>query len=154
MFSRFRFSPWLTALLLVGISLLTSCNTIKSRIDEKSALFNSLDPQVQDHLRKGLIDVGYTEDMVYIALGKPDEKSEKTTTAGTTTTWIYNTYWEEYEGTHTAGYRRHVVFDPRIRAYRVFYVPVREEVYSAHEEEKTRVTFKNGLVESIEQTNN
>ncbi|HEU5078289.1 MAG TPA: hypothetical protein VFT72_03715 [Opitutaceae bacterium] len=152
--SRSRFSLALLPLLLAASLLITGCSTVKTRIDEKSALFNSLPAEVQDHLRQGLIDVGYTEDMVYIALGKPDEKRVSTTAEGTKTTWIYNTYWEEYEGTQTLGYRRHIVYDRRIRAYRVYLQPVRQDIYQAHVDEKTRVIFKDGKVEAIEQTNN
>lgn len=136
------------ALLLAG---LVGCSTVHTRIEEKAAVFNSLDPQIQARIRQGLIDVGYTEDMVYIAMGKPDEVRQHTTSKGDQTTWIYNAYWQEYEGTRMVGYRRRVYFDPVARAYRVFYEPVRADVYSDRTEERTRVVFKDGKVASIEQ---
>ena len=40
-------------------------------MQEKSALFASLDPKVQQDLSQGIIHGGDTPDMVWIALGKP-----------------------------------------------------------------------------------
>ena len=138
-------------LIAAGVLALTGCSTVKSRIEEKQALFNSLDPQAQARIRQGLIDVGYTTDMVYIALGKPDEVKERTTGEGNETTWIYNAYWQEYEGSRMVGYHRRIYYDRVARAYRVFYEPVRAEFYSDHVEERTRVNFRDGHVTAIEQ---
>jgi hypothetical protein len=151
LFPSFKWRPGL--LLPALLALAAGCSTVKSRINEKSAVFNSLAPQTQERLRQGVIDVGDSEEMVYIALGAPDERRNKTTAEGRETTWIYNTYWEEYEGSRTIGYRRHVYYDRSAKAYRVYLQPVSTELYSAHEEEKTRVIFKNGKVQAIEQTN-
>jgi len=136
---------------LAAVALtLAGCNTVKSRIEEKSAVFNSLDPQTQSRIRQGLIDVGYTTDMVYIAMGNPSEVKETVTSKGRETTWIYNSYWQEYEGSRLVGYHRVVYFDPHARAYRVFFEPVRADLYSNRVEERTRVNFKDGHVTSIE----
>ena len=130
---------------------LASCNTIDSRISEKQAVFDRLDPQVQAKIRQGIVEVGYTEDMVYIALGRPDARHQKVTAKGDETTWVYKTYYEQYEGIAHVGYRRIVFFDPGTRVYHVYYEPVSEPVYSEHEEDNIRVTFVNGKVASIEQ---
>jgi hypothetical protein len=130
---------------------LAGCNTIDSRISEKQAVFDRLDPQVQAKIRQGIVEVGYTEDMVYIALGRPDARHQKVTAKGDETTWVYKTYYEQYEGIAHVGYRRIVFFDPGTRVYHVYYEPVSEPVYSEHEEDNIRVTFVNGKVASIEQ---
>jgi hypothetical protein len=138
-------------LLLLGAALLGGCSTVQSRIEEKSAVFNSLTPEEQARLRQGVINVGDTSDMVYIAMGKPDDVRERTSASGIETTWVYKAYYHEYEGSRFLGYRRHVYFDPRIKAYRVYYEPVRQEVYSEREEEVATVVFKDGRVAVIEQ---
>jgi hypothetical protein len=130
---------------------LAGCNTIDHRINEKQAVFDRLDPQTQFRIRQGMIAVGYTEDMVYMALGRPDAVRQRTTAKGDETTWIYNTYDEEYEGVAPAGYRRIVFFDPGSREYHVVYEPVNAPVYSEHVEDNIRVTFANGRVAAIEQ---
>lgn len=135
----------------VAALMLAGCSTVQSRIEEKSAVFNALPAETQSRIQQGLIDVGYTPDMVYIAMGKADRVVERSTGEGSETVWIYNDYYQEYEGSHFAGYRRSVYYDPRIRAYRVYYQPVHADVYRDRAEEVARVVFKDGKVTSIEQ---
>ncbi len=131
--------------------VLAACSTVSSRIEEKPDLFAKLDPATQAKIKQGIIDVGFTPDMVYIALGKPDQARERVTAAGRWTIWIYNSYYDRYEGTVYAGYRRSVFWDPRGRGYRVFLRPVYADLYSAQEDTKIRVVFQNDRVTVIEQ---
>ena len=141
----FTFVVCLAALALAG------CSTVQSRIEEKAAVFNALPPDQQANIRQGLVDIGYTPDMVYIAMGKADRVVERATSEGNQTVWVYNSYYREYQGSAFAGYRRSVYYDPRIRAYRVYYTPVHADVYEDRVEEVARVVFKDGKVSSIEQ---
>jgi hypothetical protein len=139
-------------LFFAGLLLaLAGCNTIDSRIREKQDVFDRLDPQTQGKIRQGIVEVGYTEDMVYIALGPPDAQHQKVTFKGDETTWAYKTYYEQFEGVAEVGYRRVVFFDPANHIYHVYYEPVSAPVYSEHEEDNIRVTFVNGKVTAIEQ---
>ena len=140
-------------LLTLGILALSlvGCSTVDSRIKEKSAAFNALDPQTQAKIRQGVIDVGFSTDLVYIALGKPDEVRDRVNTSTNESVWVYNTYYQQYEGTRTVGYRRHVYYDPVLKVYRVYYEPVRADFFSERTEERIRVSFVNGQVSSIEQ---
>jgi hypothetical protein len=143
----------LTRLLLGMLAFaLAGCSTVDSRIKEKPDVFAKLDPVIQAKLKQGIIDLGYTSDMVYIALGKPDEIRERTSGGGHDTVWKYNTYYDRYEGTVHAGYRRFVYWDPRIRAYRIYYEPVYANLYSAEKETYIRVTFRDDKITVIEQT--
>jgi hypothetical protein len=141
----------LTILICLTALVLSGCSTVQSRIEEKSAVFNALPAETQSRIQQGLVDVGYTPDMVYIAMGNADKVIERSTTDGNETVWIYNSYYQEYEGSRFAGYRWSVYYDNRIKAYRVFYEPVRADIYSDRVEEVARVVFKNGKVASIEQ---
>jgi hypothetical protein len=137
---------------LAGLVLaLAGCSTIDSRIREKQAVFDRLDPQTQDKIRQGIVEVGYTPDLVYVALGRPDERYQKVTAKGDETSWIYKTYYEQYEGMAHVGYRRVVFYDPADRVYHLYYEPVSEPIYSEHEEDNIRVTFVSGKVTAIEQ---
>jgi hypothetical protein len=142
-------------LLLLASSLLvfTGCSTVNSRIKEKSAYFNTLDGQTQSRLKEGIVKIGDLSDMVYIALGRPDRVRERTSGAGQETTWIYNSYYQEYEGTTFVGYERHGFYDRRNRVWRSYYRPVHADVYHDHVEEYMRVVFRDGKVVSIEQEN-
>jgi outer membrane protein assembly factor BamE (lipoprotein component of BamABCDE complex) len=75
-----------TALLLA----VSGCDTINHRIREKPDVFNGLDPKAQAEIRQGRVEVGYTPDMVYLALGKPDKIEGNT--------WYYKLYSEEGDG--------------------------------------------------------
>jgi outer membrane protein assembly factor BamE (lipoprotein component of BamABCDE complex) len=137
--------------LLCLLAVLTGCSTVTSRIEEKSALFNTLDAQTQERLKRSAVKVGDTQDMVYIAFGRPDRIKETATAKGQSLTWIYNTYRSEYEGTHFAGYRRHGYFDQRTKVWRVYYEPVHVDMYSERVEEYMRVIFHDDKVVAIEQ---
>jgi hypothetical protein len=140
---------------LVGAALLlltvTGCNTFERRAQERAATFNQLDAPTRERLKQREIFVGDTFDMVYIALGAPDEKRERVTAEGSETTWIFNQYWQEYHGDRLVGYQRYVVYNPRTRSYIVYYEPVRRSIYSERVEERLRVFFRNGQVTAIEQ---
>lgn len=48
-----------------------------------------LDPQVRQHVEQGFIEIAYTPDMVYVALGKPSRIEHKTTADGDVEIWVY-----------------------------------------------------------------
>ncbi|MBP9914210.1 MAG: hypothetical protein KBF26_12485 [Opitutaceae bacterium] len=136
---------------LLALALLAGCSTIDSRIKEKSALFAGVDAATQEKLRQGTVEINYTPDMVYIALGKPDDKLERITAAGREFTWIYSSYTQEYAGTGVVGHRRTVVYDPLTKSYQVFWEPVVTDVYRNRVDDRIRVTFHDGRVSVIEQ---
>lgn len=140
--------------LLAGLALVvgfTGCNTFASRARERSETFESLPANEQQRLQRGAINVGDTEDMVYIALGHPNERRDVTTADGTQTIWSYKTYWQQYEGTSWAGWRRVIVPAPNRRGFVIFHEPVSYDVYRTHVDEAIRVTFNNGVVSTVEQ---
>jgi len=141
------------SLIVVAATLLfAGCNTFESRSKEKSAVFNSLDSSTQQRLKKGELAIGDTADLVYIALGSPDERSSSLTTDGEVMTWVYNVYWQEYAGSVQTGYRRIVVYDKVSRRYVVYFEPVRTDVYRERVDERIRVELRNGRVSAVEQT--
>jgi hypothetical protein len=141
---------FLLAAAVLGL-VLSGCSTFESRAKQRSATFESLAPAEREKLRQGVIELGNSPDMVYIALGDPDAKREKATAEGRETIWTYNTYHQDYEGPMFAGYRRHLVYDRYARRYVVYHEPVFTEVYSEHAEENIRIKFRNDRVVEIEQ---
>ncbi len=65
-----------TALRLIGLACLglSGCETPRpnARIAERAAAFGSLPDETRQAVAKGAIERGYTLEMVYIALGRPD----------------------------------------------------------------------------------
>lgn len=147
-----RFPPLvrlgLVSLVLLGLS---ACSTFQRRAEEKSTVFRALDAATQARLEARQIEVGDTQDMVYIALGAPDEKREQLDAGGKTTTWIYSAYWQEYQGTRMVGYRRQVIYDPASKSYRVYHEPDFQPIYAPRMEDRVRITFQDGRVTVIEQ---
>jgi len=141
-----------TILLAASLGFITGCQTVESRIKEKSAAFAKADLATQEKITQGIIDLGYTEDLVYVALGAPDQKRETLNADGKTVTWIYNTYYERPTGTVMAGYHRSVYYDPYLRAYRMYYRPIVADTYVQEKEERIRIVFRNGKATAIEQT--
>jgi len=131
--------------------LLSGCSTFERRAEEKAGVFASLDETTRERLRERNLHVGDTLDMVYIAMGAPDERRVRHSADGSETTWIYNAYWQEYQGQALVGYRRYVVRDAKTGRFQVFYEPVRDSVYVPREEERIRVTFRDDKVVAIEQ---
>ncbi|MDB6169093.1 MAG: hypothetical protein JWM88_1957 [Verrucomicrobia bacterium] len=74
----------------LGLLLLAAaCSSPDSRIGGNHALFDSWSPAVQEKIRAGRIDVGFTSDMVRVALGDADRKATRTTARGTEEVWVY-----------------------------------------------------------------
>lgn len=85
-----------TALLgAIAALALVACQSttgIPARIQEKSAVFSRLTDAQQRKIEKGVIEVGYTTDMVYMALGQPQKIREEKLPEGRETTWIYENF--------------------------------------------------------------
>lgn len=140
-----------TFMLASSLGFLAGCQTVETRIKEKPEVFASVDKATQAKIKQGIIELGFTEDLVYVALGAPDQKRETVNASGKTITWIYNTYYDRYEGTGFAGYHRSVYYDPYLRAYRMYYRPVFADSYTQEKEELIRIVFQDGKVTVIEQ---
>jgi len=53
-------------------------------------MFAAFPPEVQANVRAGRIELGYTRDMVFIALGRPHRVYERVTREGVTDVWTYS----------------------------------------------------------------
>lgn len=75
----------------LALSFLLGCAStgINGRIQEKSAEFSKLDPATQQIVRKGGLNLGYTKDMAYMALGNPSKAETKSSPDGPVDIWIY-----------------------------------------------------------------
>ncbi len=77
------------ALLGAAVIALAACSTTDSRIRRHQALFDGYPPEVQHHIRNRMIGIGYSPEMVLMALGKPDRRTEVQTGDGTAEIWTY-----------------------------------------------------------------
>jgi outer membrane protein assembly factor BamE (lipoprotein component of BamABCDE complex) len=136
---------------LVALVLFAGCQTVDTRIKEKPSVFAGLDKTTQDMIKQGIIGIGYTEDMVYLALGSPDQIRESVTTSGRTLIWIYNSYTNYYDGAYMGYYGYGYPYPYYYRPYSYYYAPPFGGGYHTEKEERIRVTFGDGKVTAIDQ---
>lgn len=75
---------------LVAALLIAGCSsTPDQRIAQNAAAFAQFPPDVQQNLRAGRVDVGYSESMVRIALGEPAQRFDRVDATGRTDVWVY-----------------------------------------------------------------
>ncbi len=76
--------------LVCGAGLLAGCqSTPESRIAKKEAVFSSWSAQTQAKIRAGQVEVGFTQQQVELAKGKPDRVGRRTTATGEQVEWVY-----------------------------------------------------------------
>jgi hypothetical protein len=68
---------------------LAGCATATSRIAKNQAQFDSWPPVVQQEVRAGKVEIGFTTAQAFLALGEPDRKYTRTTADGTVEVWAY-----------------------------------------------------------------
>ncbi len=77
--------------LILGLAAagFSACSSPDNRIKSHQSAFDNLSPQDQGKIRGGQVEVGFTEEMVVMALGEPDRRYSRTTAEGTTDVWAY-----------------------------------------------------------------
>jgi hypothetical protein len=131
-------------ILVAGLALLlAACSTPESRIAGRQAIFDSYPPDVKQKIRAGHIDIGFTPDMVRIALGEPDRVATRQTETGGIEVWGYRDPAPRFSfgiGLGTGGYHSGAAGGVA--------VSTGNNNYSS--DEKMRVEFRAGLVSAIE----
>ena len=91
----------LTLAAFAAAVLVTGCESgggVAARIAEKSVVYNNLAPWQQRDIQDGVVSIGGSTDMVYMALGKPSKIV--TSANGTETIWTYNNYFPASARSH------------------------------------------------------
>ena len=83
--------------LLPLLLLFAGCATPEQRIHQNQELFDALPLADQARIRGGQIDLGFTPDMVRIALGEPQRKLVRRDGGGETEVWLYLDLVRRYE---------------------------------------------------------
>ena len=80
--------------------VVTGCESdggIAARTQEKSAAYAKLKLSEKRFIEKGVIAVGFTPDMVYMAMGHPTKIESKDYPEGRRELWTYNHYYPNYD---------------------------------------------------------
>lgn len=78
-----------TLIAALALVVAAGCSTTSSRIAKNPAAFAEWPVAVQDKVRAGQVDLGFTQEQVRVALGEPDRIFSRTTNDGTTDVWVY-----------------------------------------------------------------
>lgn len=90
---------------IIAVLLLAACSTPEARIKRNPELFASIPPAEQALIKQGQIAIGFTPDMVRLALGDPDIIARKIDRSGTSEIWRYRGYDAyAYDSGYTYGY--------------------------------------------------
>jgi len=85
---------------ILGVSLgfallVTGCETdnASARIQEKSAVYATLKPWQKKYVDTGVVAMGFTPDMVYMAIGNPTKTEVVGAPGDKTEVWTYRNYY-------------------------------------------------------------
>ncbi len=84
-----KIMPVLAVPLIMAVS--GCATTTQDRIMADKELYETFPSEIQNNIRNGVIEPGYTEEMVYMALGKPDHVRKRATDEDTEEVWVYLT---------------------------------------------------------------
>ncbi len=111
-----------------------------------------LEPKIQAKVTKGIIEPGFTPEMVYLALGKPSEPAASLVDATNNGTWVYHDFQQNGRDFVRAGFRRRVVFDPGRKSDVIVTEPVDPDVLPSLRANSLYVTFREGRVVEIQRS--
>lgn len=126
-------------------AFLAGCASPETRIGQNTELFDRLSPEQQQLIREGRVALGFTPEMVYLAVGEPDRKWTRTDADGRSQVWTYTTY-ESSSGAHLYRGWYH-----RYHSYRDPLYPYYLDHGGRREREYFKVTFREGAVVLIEE---
>jgi len=130
----------LLSLLFLAV-LLAGCSTPDSRIAKNRTVFDQLPAEVQQKIRAGRVEVGFTAEMVQLALGEPDRVFTRRSEQGETEVWGYQDHGPRFSiglGVGTGG--RHSAFGGGVAMTSGGHDP----------DEKIRVEFRGGKVTAVD----
>ena len=140
--------PLSLALLAAGLGL-AGCGSFASRSDQKAAVYDALPARTQQRLQRGTVRVGDTPEMVYIAMGNPDTKTDVPDAAGYQSVWIYKNYFQRGGDRKQTGWSKVLVPEIRDQGDKVIQSSVSQDVSRPESTDDIRVAFVGGVVSSV-----
>lgn len=138
---------FLLCLLIVLCAGVSGCASPDYRIKKNPEVFASFPPDVQELVRKGQVNIGFTPPMVEMALGEPDRKYARMTAGGSLEVWSYTSTQIKSDRQRVQADIRY--YDERGRSRSGsdwVWVDVNHET----EYERIRIEFTNGAVSAVD----
>ena len=136
--------PSLPLLAAVSLLLVSGCAT------RTPTTATRLEPDIKAKVDKGLIEPGFTPEMVFLALGKPTEPAQSLADATTNGTWVYRDFQRNDRMVVKAGFRRRVVSDPNKKTEVIVNEAIDPKVLANLPARSLHVTFRDGRVVEIQ----
>lgn len=130
----------------VGFAIVSfGCSTPATRINRNPEMFAQIPPEQQELIRRGQVAVGFTAEMVRLALGEPDRYTTRTSQDGTGEVWHYVTYDAPVGGRplYRGWYHRYYMWGDPLYPYYTSYPDRRER-------DRFSVVLSNGRVTALE----
>jgi hypothetical protein len=108
-----------------------------------------LEPKIHAKVKQGIVEPGFTPEMVYLALGKPTQPEASLADSTVNGTWLYQTFNTDDRDFIRAGFRRRVVFDPAKRSDVVLTEPIDPTASPRLPPHSLQITFRDGRVVEI-----
>ena len=134
-------------LLIVTASLLVLTAGCATR---QPTTATTLEPGIRAKVGKGVIEPGFTPEMVFLALGKPSEPVAGLADATTNGTWVYHDFNGKGREIVKPGFRRHVVSDGAGKGDTIKTEPIDPATLPQLLANSLRVTFRDGRVVDIQ----
>ncbi len=126
---------------LVVLIAVAGCSTPASRIQNHQAAFDAWPAAVQQEVRAGRAGIGFTPEMVQVALGEADRRYTRTSLQGTSEVWVYLDHGPKFSiGVGLGGYSGNSAYG----------VGMRTGDDTFRENENLRVVFEGGRVVALE----
>lgn len=139
--------PTLALVLTLTLAGVAGCTTV-----QRPVTATKLEPGIQKKIDRGIVEPGFTPEMVFLALGKPSEPASALVDATRDGTWIYHDFNRNDRDFIRAGFRRRVVFDPSRGGDVVVTEPVDSRLFPSLRAQSLHITFREGRVVDIKRT--
>lgn len=136
------------ALSAISVLVLAACSTPDSRISKNLDFYQTLSQKEQASIQRGTAEIGFSRKMVYLALGHPDRKYQRSTANATNTVWSYTRIERRPERQSVRVPVRYVDGNGRLRRTTEI---VRVSVDYEREVDRLRLEFADDKVTAIEE---
>ncbi len=135
--------PLVSALLVSTVLFTAGCatSTPQTRISKHRETYSQFPSEVQRKISAGEVDVGFTPEMVRLALGEPSREFSRQTGSGSAEVWVYHSSSPRVSfGFGFGSYGRHSGSS----------VGIATSTGGYDDDERMRVEFRDGKVTEIE----
>jgi hypothetical protein len=132
------------------LAALAGCTSaVSRRLQERPAAAEALDPDTRDKIEQGVVEPGYSPEMVYLALGRPTSPLWADIEQTREGIWKYSNPNRNDRDYIRQGFRQRKVFDPDRRSDVIITEAVDDRVFPQLRDYVTEIEFRDGRVASV-----